>query len=141
MKANNLPSINEQIQGTIRSLTATAGQYNEDWHALFDLAGIAKGQLNERMLAYYNSFNTPVATVSAAMYGFALSPTAVGNGTVAGLFSAGQPGAWHEPSDFSTLFQDSAGTTPVTALEQVVGKVNDKSGRANHATPDAFICP
>lgn len=50
------------------------------------------------------------------------------------LFSAGQQGAWYDPSDFSTLFQDSAGTTPVTAVEQPLGKSNDKSGRGNHAT-------
>lgn len=50
------------------------------------------------------------------------------------LFSAGEQGAWYDPSDFSTLFQDSAGTTPVTAVEQPVGKILDKSGRGNHAT-------
>jgi len=50
------------------------------------------------------------------------------------LFTAGEQGAWYDPSDFSTLFQDSAGTTPVTALGQPVGKILDKSGRGNHAT-------
>ena len=49
------------------------------------------------------------------------------------LFSAGEQGAWYDPSDLSTLFQDSAGTTPVTAVGQPVGKMNDKSGRGNHA--------
>ena len=50
------------------------------------------------------------------------------------LFSASEQGAWYDPSDMSTLFQDSAGTTPVTALEQPVGRMLDKSGRGNHAT-------
>ena len=50
------------------------------------------------------------------------------------LFSASEPGAWYDPSDMSTLFQDSAGTTPVTAVEQPVGRILDKSGRGNHAT-------
>jgi len=50
------------------------------------------------------------------------------------LFAGGIQGAWFDPSDISTLFQDSAGTTPVTAVEQPVGKVLDKSGRGNHAT-------
>ena len=50
------------------------------------------------------------------------------------LFSAGEQGIWLDPSDFSTLFQDSAGTTPVTAVGQPVGKILDKSGRGNHAT-------
>lgn len=43
------------------------------------------------------------------------------------LFSAGEVGAWYDPSDFSTMFQDSAGTTPVTAVEQPVGLILDKS--------------
>jgi len=45
----------------------------------------------------------------------------------ASLFSAGEQGAWYDPSDFSTLFTDSAGTTPVTAVEQFVGLMLDKS--------------
>lgn len=36
-------------------------------------------------------------------------------------------GAWFDPSDLSTLFQDAAGTTPVTAVEQPVGLWLDKS--------------
>ena len=43
------------------------------------------------------------------------------------LFAASEPGAWYDPSDMSTLFQDSAGTTPVTAVEQPVGLILDKS--------------
>lgn len=43
------------------------------------------------------------------------------------LFAAGEAGAWYDPSDFSTMFQDAAGTTPVTAVEQPVGLILDKS--------------
>jgi hypothetical protein len=50
------------------------------------------------------------------------------------LFASGEQGIWLDPSDFSTLFQDAAGTTPVTALGQPVGKILDKSGRGNHAS-------
>ena len=50
------------------------------------------------------------------------------------LFGAGEQGGWYDVSDMSTLFQDSAGTTPVTAVEQPVGRMLDKSGRGNHAT-------
>ena len=52
------------------------------------------------------------------------------------LFASGAPGAWYDPSDYGatgTLFQDSAGTTPVTAVEQPVGRILDKSGNGNHA--------
>lgn len=54
--------------------------------------------------------------------------------TPAALFASGEQGVWYDPSDFSTLFQDSAGTTPVTAVEQPVGLMLDLSGRGNHAT-------
>ena len=36
-------------------------------------------------------------------------------------------GAWFDPSDLSTLYQDAAGTIPVTAVEQPVGLMLDKS--------------
>lgn len=41
-------------------------------------------------------------------------------------------GFWYDPADLSTLFQDSAGATPVTAAGQPVGRMLDKSGRGNH---------
>ena len=50
-----------------------------------------------------------------------------GGFTLASLFSAGEQGAWYDPSDLTTLFTDSAGTTPVTAVEQFVGLMLDKS--------------
>ena len=43
------------------------------------------------------------------------------------LFLAGEPGAWYDPSDLTTLYQNAAGTVPVTAVEQPVGLVLDKS--------------
>jgi len=50
------------------------------------------------------------------------------------LFGAGEQGGWYDPSDISTLFQDTAGTVPVTATGQTVARINDKSGRGNHLT-------
>lgn len=50
------------------------------------------------------------------------------------LFPVSTVGAWYDPSDLTTLFQDSAGTTPVTATGQTVGMMKDKSGNGNHAT-------
>ena len=37
------------------------------------------------------------------------------------LFANGEKGAWYDPSDLTSLFQDSAGTTPVTAPRPKVG--------------------
>lgn len=45
---------------------------------------------------------------------------------VAGIVRAND-GALFDPSDLSTLYQDAAGTTPVTAVEQPVGLILDKS--------------
>jgi len=50
------------------------------------------------------------------------------------LFTSGEQGAWYDPSDLSTMFQDAAGTTPVTSAGQPVGLMRDKSGRGNHAS-------
>jgi hypothetical protein len=50
------------------------------------------------------------------------------------LFSAGQQGFFLDFSDRATLFQDRAGTTPVTTTGQLVGYIRDKSGRGNHFT-------
>jgi hypothetical protein len=49
------------------------------------------------------------------------------------LFAASEKGVWFDPSDTTTLFQDSAGTVPVTAVGQPVGKMLDKSGNNAHA--------
>jgi len=50
------------------------------------------------------------------------------------LFAASQQGLLYEAFDISTLFQDSAGTTPVTASGQPVGEMLVKLGNGNHAT-------
>lgn len=50
------------------------------------------------------------------------------------LFENGEEGVWYDTSDISTLFQDSAGTTPITASGQTIGFVRDKSGNGLNAT-------
>lgn len=44
------------------------------------------------------------------------------------------PTAWYDPSDLSTMFQDAAGTVPVSANNNPVRRINDKSGNGNHMT-------
>lgn len=46
---------------------------------------------------------------------------------VAAMFRNSEQGVWYDPSDRATLYQDAAGTTPVTAMEQPVGLILDKS--------------
>ena len=48
------------------------------------------------------------------------------------LFANGEQGAWYDPSDLTTLFQNSDGTTAV-AVGDPVGYLGDKSGNENHA--------
>lgn len=52
---------------------------------------------------------------------------------VSQLFSQGEAGAWFAPSDIDALFQDTAGTTPVTAAGQPVALARDKSGNSSNA--------
>ena len=66
------------------------------------------------------------------MFGFGMGRSGVVGGIgltarIAALFRSGEQGVWYDPSDRATLFQDSAGTTPVTAVEQPVGLMLDKS--------------
>jgi len=65
------------------------------------------GTINDKMLAYWLSNPSP-------------------NQVTELLFSAGEPGFWHDYSDFSTMYQDNLGILPVTAVEQPMGLVLDK---------------
>ena len=48
-------------------------------------------------------------------------------------FANGEQGAWYDPRDITTLFQDAAGTIPAQ-IESPVGLMLDKSGRGHHAS-------
>lgn len=50
------------------------------------------------------------------------------------IFATGEQGFAYDPNDLATLYQDAAGTIPVTAAGQPVGLMKDKSGRNNHAS-------
>lgn len=52
--------------------------------------------------------------------------------TPARLFAASEDGFWLDPSDLSTLWQDTAGTTPAVVGDPV-GRIDDKSGNGNNA--------
>jgi hypothetical protein len=65
----------------------------------------------------------------AAFYGseYYGSGLIVGGFSPASLFAAGEVGAWYDPSDLSTLYQDVAGTQPVTTPGERVALMLDKS--------------
>lgn len=64
--------------------------------------------------------------LAASSGGAAFSPSS--------LFGGGEFGGWYDPSDLSTLWQDTAGTTAVTTDGQTVARIDDKSGNGNHLT-------
>jgi len=66
--------------------------------------------------------------------GLQLGSQTLANRSLLSLFAGGTEGAWYDPSDLTTLFQVSDGTTPVTTAGQPVGLMLDKSGNGNHAT-------
>ena len=55
------------------------------------------------------------------------------------IFANNEQGFFYDPNDLSTMFQDAAGTIPVTAAGQPVGLIRDKSGRNNHAYQTASL--
>jgi len=55
---------------------------------------------------------------------------------LAGLFASDETGFWYDPSDASTVFSDTSGTTAAT-LGGVVGRIEDKSGNGVHLTAGA----
>lgn len=64
--------------------------------------------------------NMPLVLLNRRRRGFtAFSPST--------LFALAEPGVWYDPSDLSTLFQDTAGTTPLTTPGQTVALMLDKS--------------
>ena len=94
-----------------------------------------------------DELNTPTHRYHQKQYNVKLAPNEVSkqfiyasgvqkidNSVMLPLFALAEPGVWYDPSDLTTLFQDDLGTTPVTAPNQSVGKMLDKSGRGNHAT-------
>lgn len=70
------------------------------------------------------------------MYGLGVNKLGVTNApsgfNLLSLFANSEQGAWYDPSDLSTMFQNSDGTTAV-AVGDPVGYIADKSGNSNHA--------
>jgi hypothetical protein len=111
------------ITGTMPTqfLTGSASQWN-------DTFGIQRGTGRR----FFNT-STPLVAVSGADWG---------SFTETAIFSAGEQGYWIDPSDLATMFQDAAGSIPVTAVGQSVGRILDKSGRGNHFhQPDNAVRP
>lgn len=90
------------------------------------------GSYNDRMVQFLKVTTGRTGTYNDLMNAYLLGVT--GAFTPANLFSSGEKGAWYDPTNLSTLFQDSSGTVPVTATGQPIGRINDRSGNGYHAT-------
>ena len=77
------------------------------------------GQLITVRQTETNFMGTAPATSAAAESVLPFNPIA--------LFAPSKQGVWYDPSDLTTMFQDRAGTTPVTTPGQTVGLRLDKS--------------
>lgn len=73
-------------------------------------------------------------TSISTVIGFDFANTVTPLFNPASLFAGGKQGVWYDPSDKSTLFQDVAGTIPVTKDGDPIGLMKDKSGNGYHAT-------
>jgi hypothetical protein len=96
-------------QETVRAATGTALDWNSDWSALFDAAGIPAGQWNGRMLAWINGeLGTSYPDLPGAMNAFAAFH-GFDNWTSMGDFSilpAGEDYVINDAGDF--VIDDSA---------------------------------
>jgi hypothetical protein len=127
---------------TMETVRDYVGTTPKNTSGTFFKAGIPNAVISDYIAGFslaqnpYNSFTfTPATNVT----GSTLKLRGTGGVTLSifnplSLFAAGEKGVWFDPTDISTLFQDAAGTTPVTAYGQKVGKILDKSGNGNHAT-------
>lgn len=77
-----------------------------------------------------HNIKTPLTSISRAV-GNILQLTY--GQLIKSLFANGEQGFFYDPNDLSTMYQDAAGTVPVTGVGQPVGLIRDKSGRNNHA--------
>ncbi|SIO11886.1 hypothetical protein [Vannielia litorea] len=76
------------------------------------------------------------------MIGFDLSLTRLALGRTDATASPAELSgllAWYDPSDLSTLFQDAAGTLPVTSAGDPVGLMQDKSGNGRHMSQASAV--
>ena len=84
--------------------------------------------------------------IDLSLAGLARRPAGGGGGvpnafTPAALFAGGSKGIWYDPSDLSSMFQDSSGTVPAAAGAPVA-LLRDKSGNVYDAVqPDPALRP
>lgn len=108
---SSLQSINDLEKLVLGTGSSAEGR----WKRHLDLHGIRGQSLPDMLYRYWSTIGASGMVIPY-------------------LFRDGKQGVWFNYSDFSNLFQDSAGTIAVTAAGQPIGRVLDKSGNNNHKT-------
>lgn len=87
----------------------------------------------------FRGFQGSTAAAIAESASKAFSEERIGsNYVIPSMFDAGEQGAWYDPSDWTTLWQDPDGLRPVTGVGQSVAIILDKRkglARARHVMP------
>lgn len=100
--------LNTGLNRWLRSMTGKTGSTNTLWFNYL------------RGLGYTGSMNTMLSDYYAASKGAAITSP------IPTLFRNNEKGVWYDPSDLTTMYQDSVGTTPAV-VGQPVGLMLDKS--------------
>jgi hypothetical protein len=126
-------------------LTITSIEYRIDGGSWAAASGITEfSVVNGRTINFtvpsYTGQDIEIRAVNAIGGGAASDvKSAVSSFTPASLFAASEQGAWYDPSDLSTLWQNAARTVPVTTDGDPVRVMDDKSGNGRElsASSDA----
>jgi hypothetical protein len=105
-------------------LAVTTSGPPKDWVAGLPLDASGRVFISEDPVMWYSQDGIPITALGAVSMGASYAPS--------DLFLNDEEGVWYDPSDLSTMFQDTAGTVPVTGEGQYVGKIMDKSGNGHH---------
>lgn len=97
-----------------------------DWVGGIPLDNKGRVFISNDSVYLYSQDGIPITFSGAVSMGASYAPE--------DMFANGEEGVWYDPSDLTTMFQDTAGTIPVTMAGQPVGKILDKSGNGHHAT-------
>jgi hypothetical protein len=106
----------------LRNGTAIVGETNDTYRLTYDDIGasVAAQQIETNVAGQRTATSLPVTDITE------FDPNA--------LFASGEAGDWFDPSDLSRMWQDTAGTTPVTADGQTAALMLGQRRGANVET-------
>lgn len=112
-------------QASVRAVSGTTLNYEGDWHAMWDLQGIAAGPFNGRMLQYINlKLGTSYTEINGAMYALAAANGA-SNFSSLGTFNA-------SVSEAFTLLSNYGGYGVATVASDDTMAIVDSGTPANN---------